>query len=117
VLATALSVVTAGAAVVAFAPPLPTATPFFLAIAAALGLGNGAVFALVGRRVPVEKVGAVTGFVGASGGLGGFLPPLVMGAVYETTGRYTVGLLLLAVVAALALVYSLRRFGSAVTRE
>jgi MFS transporter, NNP family, nitrate/nitrite transporter len=117
VLATALSVVTAGAAVVAFAPPLPTATPFFLAIAAALGLGNGAVFALVGHRVPVDKVGAVTGFVGASGGLGGFLPPLVMGAVYETTGRYTIGLLLLAVVAALALVYSLRRFGSAVTRE
>ena len=50
------------------------ATVAFLAMAAALGLGNGAVFALVGTRVLAAQVGSVTGLVGAAGGLGGFLP-------------------------------------------
>lgn len=43
------------------------------------GVGNGALFALAGRRVPTDQVGSVTGVVGAAGGLGGFLPPIVMG--------------------------------------
>ncbi len=113
VLVFALGVVALGALVVAFAPPLSIATIPFLAMAAALGLGNGAVFALVGRRVPSERVGAVTGFVGASGGLGGFVPPLIMGAIYQATGEYLLGLLALAVVAGAAAAYSNRRFGSA----
>lgn len=112
VLLGSFGIVAVGASVVAFAPPLVVATVPFLAMAAALGLGNGAVFALVGRSVPSERVGAVTGFVGASGGLGGFVPPLVMGAVYQATGEYFIGLVALAVVAAAALVYSYRRFGS-----
>jgi NNP family nitrate/nitrite transporter-like MFS transporter len=111
VLGVSLAIVAAGAAVVAFAPPLFIATAPFLAIAASLGLGNGAVFALVGRGVPAERVGAVTGFVGAAGGLGGFVPPLVMGSVYASTGSYLIGLLLLAAVSAAALWHSLRRFG------
>ena len=37
---------------------------------------------------PPNKVGSVTGLVGAAGGLGGFVPPLVMGAVYGRTGSY-----------------------------
>jgi NNP family nitrate/nitrite transporter-like MFS transporter len=111
VLAVSLAVVALGAAVVAFAPPLPVATVPFLAMATCLGLGNGAVFAMVGRGVPAERVGAVTGFVGAAGGLGGFVPPLVMGAVYSMTGAYLIGLLLLTVVSAAALWHSLRRFG------
>jgi MFS transporter, NNP family, nitrate/nitrite transporter len=111
VLLWALATVAAGALAVAFAPPLEVATIPFLVMAAALGLGNGAVFALVGKRVPSERVGAVTGFVGASGGLGGFVPPLLMGAVYQATGEYLIGLLALAVVAAAAAVYSHRRFG------
>jgi NNP family nitrate/nitrite transporter-like MFS transporter len=53
-----------------------------LTMAAALGLGNGAVFALVGTRVPAAGVGSVTDLVGAAGGLGGFLPPIVMGLVF-----------------------------------
>ena len=47
-----------------------------------------------------NKVGWVTGLVGAAGGLGGFVPPLVMGYVYGRTGSYALGLALLAVVAA-----------------
>jgi NNP family nitrate/nitrite transporter-like MFS transporter len=48
----------------------------------------------------------VTGVVGAAGGLGGFVPPLVMGAIYGATGSYAWGLLALAVVAAAAMTYS-----------
>ncbi|HSK24001.1 MAG TPA: MFS transporter [Egicoccus sp.] len=110
VLATALAVVGVGAIVVAFELALPAATVAFLAVAAALGVGNGAVFALVGRRSPADAVGAVTGFVGAAGGLGGFLPPLVMGAVFQATGSYAIGLMLLSNVAFAGLVYTAWRF-------
>jgi NNP family nitrate/nitrite transporter-like MFS transporter len=100
VLVASFGVVAAFACVVAFQPPLmPVATIAFLGMAAALGAGTGAVFGLVARMVEVERVGAVTGVVGAAGGLGGFFPPLVMGVVYGTLGGYAVGFVLLAVTA------------------
>jgi len=77
----------------------PVGTIAFLGMAAGLGAGAGAVFALVAALVEPARVGAVTGVVGAAGGLGGFVPPLLMGAIYDAQGSYTVGLLLLAVVA------------------
>ena len=110
VLVVALAVVAAGAAAVAFTPGIVIATVAFLSMAAALGVGNGAVFALVGTRAPATKVGAVTGFVGAAGGLGGFFPPLVMGAVFEATGSYAIGLLLLCLTALAGMTHSYRRF-------
>jgi len=85
---------------------LPAGTVAFLGLAAMLGASSGACFALVARVAPAEKVGGVTGIVGAAGGLGGFVPPLVMGAIYGATGSYTVGLLLLAVVALAAAAYT-----------
>jgi MFS transporter, NNP family, nitrate/nitrite transporter len=104
VLAVALLVVAAGATVQAFTPQLaPLGTIAFLSMAAALGAGSGATFALVALLAPANKVGAVTGVVGAAGGLGGFVPPLVMGAIYGEYGSYAIGLLLLAVVALAAL--------------
>jgi MFS transporter, NNP family, nitrate/nitrite transporter len=111
VLAVALGVVAFGAAFVSFAFPLAVVTVPFLLIATSLGLGNGAVFAIVGRGVPSDRVGAVTGFVGAAGGLGGFVPPLVMGGVYALTDSYLIGLILLAAVSVAALLHSLKRFG------
>jgi MFS transporter, NNP family, nitrate/nitrite transporter len=91
------------AAVAAFELPLvPVGTAAFLGLAAALGAGTGAVFALVARLVPAERVGAVTGVVGAAGGLGGFFPPLVMGLAYGALGDYTLGFVLLAATAAIA---------------
>jgi MFS transporter, NNP family, nitrate/nitrite transporter len=75
-------------------------------MAAALGAGTGAVFALLARLVPAGQVGAVTGVVGAAGGLGGFFPPLVMGAVYGATGSYAIGFLLLAATAATAALFT-----------
>ena len=50
-----------------------------------LGMGNGAVFQLVPQRFP-DRMGIVTGVVGAAGGLGGFFLPSVLGAVRELTG-------------------------------
>jgi NNP family nitrate/nitrite transporter-like MFS transporter len=85
---------------------IPIGTIAFLGMAGALGAGAGGVFALVARLVPPEKVGAVTGIVGAAGGLGGFFPPLVMGAVYSVTDSYAWGYVLLALTAATALVYT-----------
>ncbi|WP_157002279.1 MFS transporter [Agromyces laixinhei] len=77
----------------------------FLAMAAAMGLGMGGVFAWVGPSTPKDKVGAVTGVVAAAGGLGGYFPPLVMGATYSSvTNSYALGLWLLVLVGAVALV-------------
>ena len=69
-----------------------------LTMALALGLGTGAVFKLVPVWYP-DNVGAVTGIVGAAGGLGGFFPPLVMGLVKSATGGYGLGFVLMAIVA------------------
>jgi NNP family nitrate/nitrite transporter-like MFS transporter len=103
----------AGAAVMAVVialkprPEVPAGTAFVL-MAAFLGLGAGGVFAWVAALAPADRVGSVTGIVGAAGGLGGYFPPLVMGATYDAaTHRYTVGLVLLAAVAVAALGYTL----------
>jgi MFS transporter, NNP family, nitrate/nitrite transporter len=85
---------------------LPHGTVAFLGLAATLGASSGACFALVARVAPAEKVGGVTGVVGAAGGLGGFVPPLVMGGIFGATGDYSIGLLLLAVVALAAAAYT-----------
>lgn len=64
----------------------PSMLPFSvgaLGCAALLGFGNGAVFKLVPGSFPAET-GTVTGLVGAMGGLGGFFPPLLLGAFYAT---------------------------------
>jgi NNP family nitrate/nitrite transporter-like MFS transporter len=63
--------------------------------AAALGLGNGAVFKLVPQFFPKET-GTVTGLVGAFGGLGGFFPPLALGLIRDATGGYAWGFVFLA---------------------
>jgi len=53
------------------------------------------------------RVGGVTGLVGAAGGFGGFLPPLLMGYVYGQTDSYAIGLWLLAATAILTLLLTL----------
>jgi NNP family nitrate/nitrite transporter-like MFS transporter len=74
-------------------------------MASAMGLGMGAVFTWVGPSTPPDKVGAVTGVVAAAGGLGGYFPPLVMGATYSAeTNSYVLGLWLLVLVGAGAMV-------------
>jgi NNP family nitrate/nitrite transporter-like MFS transporter len=104
------------AIVQAFQPPLmPVGTVAFLGMAALLGGASGAVFALVGRVAPADKVGTVTGVVGAAGGLGGFVPPLIMGWVYGVEGSYAIGLMLLSDVALAAAVYTAIRMRASAT--
>ncbi|MDV3294971.1 MAG: MFS transporter [Brachybacterium paraconglomeratum] len=84
------------ALMLAFQPALmPLGTIDFIVMAAGLGLGSGAVFALVAQAADPSVVGSVTGFVGAAGGLGGFVPPLVMAAIHAGSGSYSLGIVLL----------------------
>jgi len=73
-----------------------------IGMAMAIGLGNGAVFKLVPEYFPAT-VGSVTGLVGAAGGLGGFFPPLVLGALKKSTGSFTLGFVFLGIFAAVCL--------------
>jgi NNP family nitrate/nitrite transporter-like MFS transporter len=82
------------AALLLFTSALPalgaTAIAFPLAMGT-LGIGNGAVFQLVGLHYR-ERIGIVTGIVGAAGGLGGFLLPIVLGVGRDAIGSYGPGL-------------------------
>src|SRR6478609_6027707 len=118
-----LMVSLSGAAVMALvvsAKPAPelAAGASFVLMALFLGLGTGAGFTWVAQRAPASRVGSVTGIVGAAGGLGGYFPPLVMGATYdEATHSYTIGLILLCITAVGALAFTIgldrRKPGSA----
>ena len=91
--------------VMAFLLAVQTMVPFTigaLGMAAAIGLGNGAVFKLVPQYFP-QSVGAVTGLVGATGGLGGFFPPLALGLIRQETGSFFWGFALLGFFALLCL--------------
>ncbi|WP_028610748.1 MFS transporter [Paenibacillus harenae] len=81
-----------------------------LLISLLLGLGNGAVFKMV-PEVSSGNTGAVTGIVGAAGGIGGFFPPIVLGIVKDTTGQYNLGFIFMVVfaLACLILNYSAQR--------
>ncbi|GCE75700.1 MFS transporter [Cellulomonas biazotea] len=105
----------AGAAVMALViatkpqPEIPAGLTF-VTMAFFLGIGTGGVFAWVARRAPADRVGSVSGIVGAAGGLGGYFPPLVMGATYdEATQSYTVGLVLLSATAVVSFLFVLLR--------
>jgi NNP family nitrate/nitrite transporter-like MFS transporter len=74
-----------------------------LGMAAAIGLGNGAVFKMAPQFFP-RSMGAVTGLIGAMGGLGGFFPPLALGLIREQTGSFFWGFGLLAIFAIACLV-------------
>jgi NNP family nitrate/nitrite transporter-like MFS transporter len=76
---------------VATLPPVYVTVALLFVGMGLLGMGNGAVFQLVPQRFP-ERMGIVTGVVGAAGGLGGFFLPSILGAVRDLTGSYELGL-------------------------
>jgi NNP family nitrate/nitrite transporter-like MFS transporter len=86
-------------------------TAVYLGLAAALGTGNGAVFAIIGHRCDAKLVGTVTGLVGAAGGLGGYFPPLVMGASWQLSHSYSASLFMLAAVSLIIFIFSRRLLG------
>ncbi|QIK05462.1 hypothetical protein G7Z12_04815 [Streptomyces sp. ID38640] len=83
------------------------------AMAAGLGAAAGVVVALVARVTPQERLGGVAGIIGAAGGLGGFLPALVLGAVHRGKGTYSLGFLLLSDLAPAGGVHALARMRTA----
>ena len=87
-------------------PPIGAAAVAFPLCMGALGAGNGAVFQLVGLRFR-ERIGVMTGLVGAAGGLGGFLLPTVLGTLKDAFGTYGAGLGVIAAGTAVALVATL----------
>jgi MFS transporter, NNP family, nitrate/nitrite transporter len=76
----------------------------FIALMLCLGIGNGSVFQLVPVRFKSE-VGVITGFVGAFGGLGGFLLPNLLGSLKSITGSYGTGFIVFGSVAILATIF------------
>jgi NNP family nitrate/nitrite transporter-like MFS transporter len=84
-------------------PPLARGAVVFAALAASLGLGNGAIFQLVPQRFRAE-IGLVTGIVGAIGGVGGFFLPTLLGNVKQAMGSYGTAFTLLAALPTIAFV-------------
>ncbi len=76
-------------------PPLWPGTVLLFLGMAILGLGNGAVFQLVPQRYPHE-LGAITGLVGAAGGIGGFILPNLLGGLKGLTGSFAGGFFIFA---------------------
>jgi len=62
---------------------------------AAMGFGNGVVFQLVAEWFP-KDIGLASGVVGASGAIGGFLLPILIGTMKGFSGSYDSGLWLFA---------------------
>jgi MFS transporter, NNP family, nitrate/nitrite transporter len=101
VLGTTLGAVAGLAAVLALLPVLGATVALLVVLLGLLGMGNGAVFQLVGHRVP-GRVGAMTGLVGAAGGVGGFLLPFAFGWLTSVTGTFAAGFALVSGAAGLA---------------
>ncbi len=108
VLTAVLATGTGLAVALATLPHLGPTVALMFVLMGALGTGNGAVFGLVGARFP-DRIGAMTGLVGAAGGLGGFLLPFVLGALRQGTGSFAAGFAVLAATAALSTAALLRR--------
>lgn len=84
-------------------PPLPIAVAVLVCAMACLGMGNGAVFQLVPQTFG-DEIGMATGVVGALGGLGGFVLPLLLGAMKQVTGSFAVGFAALGITSLVAFV-------------
>jgi NNP family nitrate/nitrite transporter-like MFS transporter len=96
---------------VGLAPASTFITVALLMIAmAALGMSSGAVFQLVPLRFRKE-VGAVTGLVGAAGGMGGFILAQILGKSKVLSGDFQAGFFIFAGLAILCLL-GLRRVKS-----
>jgi len=108
VLVVVLGAVAALAGALAGLPPLGPTVVLLAVVLGVLGMGNGAVFQLVGQRVP-ERVGATTGLVGAAGGVGGFLLPFGLGSLVQLTGGFAVGFVIFAGAAGLSCALVRRR--------
>jgi MFS transporter, NNP family, nitrate/nitrite transporter len=84
-----------GSLVAVTSPSLPVAVAMMALATGAMGFGNGAVFQLVAEWFP-KDIGLASGVVGAAGGFGGFLLPIVTATMKGFTESYDTGLWLFA---------------------
>ena len=84
-------------------PSLGLAAPLIFFGMMLLGIGNGSIFQLVPNRFG-EQMGLVTGVIGAAGGLGGFLLPVLMGLGHDLAGSYSAGFFMVGMAMSLAFI-------------
>ncbi|MBW3496756.1 nitrate/nitrite transporter [Bacillus sp. FDAARGOS_1420] len=78
-----------------FSPTIILYTTGCLIVAFCAGIGNGAIFKLVPYYFS-KQIGIANGIVSATGGIGGFFPPLILSLVFNITGHYAIGFMALA---------------------
>jgi NNP family nitrate/nitrite transporter-like MFS transporter len=95
---------TAGLALVgaAFVAPIYANLALLLVASGSFGMANGSVFQLLPQRF-AREIGVMTGLVGCGGGIGGFLLATILGYSKGWTGNYSGGLLIFAVLCAIAI--------------
>ncbi|WP_243292439.1 nitrate/nitrite transporter [Bacillus sp. FJAT-47783] len=94
-----------------FSPTITLYTVGTLAVAVCSGIGNGTVFKLVPLYFS-KQGGIVNGIVAAMGGIGGFFPPLILTAVHNLTGQFSIGFMALSEFALASLIIVLWMFYS-----
>ena len=81
--------------------PLEVFLPLTITILLLLGFGNGIIFQVVSLRFQ-GMMGTASGFVGAAGGVGGFLLPTWFGFFKDLTGTYGSGFFVFGIVSCVA---------------
>lgn len=93
----------AGAIVLSISHHLILFTIGCLTVSVCAGIGNGLVFKLVPTYF-TKEAGVVNGIVSMMGGLGGFLPPLIITLVTSLTGSNHLAFFMLAIFGVIALI-------------
>src|SRR5690606_34485436 len=89
-------------------------TPLLFVVGIATAIGKATVFKFISDEFP-QNIGAVSGIVGLAGGLGGFILPIMFGALLDLTGIRSSAFMLLygtVCVSLISMHYSFRRNGS-----
>src|SRR5699024_7619891 len=95
--------VTFSGVLLSFSPDIGWYTVGALSVGVTVGIGNGTIFKLVPLYFS-KQAGIVNGIVSATGGLGGFFPPLLLTAVSSITGHHPIAFMLLSEFALVSLV-------------
>lgn len=83
--------------------PLLISLPLTIVVMLFLGFGNGVVFQVVSLRFQ-GMMGTASGFIGAAGGIGGFLLPAWFGLLKDFTGSFAGGFFIFGLISCVATV-------------